>query len=319
MSFRTTTSFYKKILHELTKQDSKSKDLIPLIVEALSKRRRPMFVLVLDEIDILNSRHQEMLYTIFNLPMHKSTKVIIVGIANTLDFTSKTLTRYHSLNIDIMKEVIFQPYDKNQITGILKNRIAELVKEQPLFQDAAIQFCASKVASYSGDVRKSLEIMRRSIELVEQEVNKSTPLKERNHKNQMKPIKLVSIPHVMKIVNQVFGDKYDEAAQDDYNFPIQQKLVLCAIVLLTLDNAKNVDLGKCYDRFRKIARDRSIANLEINNTNLFLDMCEILETKSFITIQKSKDIRHTKLFLSIDLEEAKDLLKSHTLCRSILF
>lgn len=330
MSFQAAASFYKKIYQFLTNKCSTAKDLIPLIVDELSKPRGKMLILVLDEIDILDSRHQEMLYTIFNLPRYKSTKVIIIGIANTLDFTSKTLTRLHRLDIDTMKEIAFQPYDQGKIAAILRNRISKLTNEQPLFQEVAIELCARKVASLSGDVRKALEIMRRSIELVEQEANqtnRSNLLREQNQQQLVlngdlvdKSIKMVTISHVAKILSQVLGSKFEEVAQDDYSFPVQQKIVLSVLLLLSSEGAKQqLDLGKCYDRFRRITKDHLVLDqLEINSTNIFLDMCEMLESKGFIAIQKSKDIRCTKLSLLVSQEETKDLLKSNQLCRSIL-
>ena len=322
MAFSNANHFLKKLLCELqpTGNDSSSKDLTPLIVQALTESKTP-YVLVLDEIDILDSRHQEILYTIFNLPMYKSTKVIIIGIANTLDFTTKTLTRYHSLNIAPMKEVSFQPYDPAKLTGILKSRIRELVNE-PLFQAKAIEFCAKKVASYSGDARKALEILRRSVELVEHEMlqsaRSSNLLKEQNNQIVCSQVRLVGIQHVMKIVNQVYSDKVEETADEDYAFPIQQKIVLCILLLMLREKNKNPELGKCYDRLIRINKEKAL-NLEISTPNAFLDMCEMLEGKSFIVIQRSKDLRCTKLSLSISEEEATGLMKNHYVTKSILF
>lgn len=322
MAFTSSTNFFKKLLQDLNDGDHTTKDLTPQIVKALSRPGGQRCVLVLDEIDILDSRHQEMLYTIFNLPMYKSTKVIIVGIANSLDFTSKKLVRYHSLNINPMKEVSFQPYDPEKLTGVLRSRISELAG-RPLFQPAAIDFCAKKVASLSGDARKALEILRRSVELVEQEVLNSSKsfgaLKEQNNQEvcQQAEVKQVGIGHVAKILNQVYSDKFAEATDDDYNFPIQQKIVLCMILLMARDGNRNPELGKCYDRLIRIDKDRSL-NLEISTAGIFLDMCETLEGKSFIAIQRSKDLRCAKLSLAISEEEAKELLKANAVTRSIL-
>ena len=323
MAFTTATNFFKKVLFDLTKESPNTKDLTPLIVKALSEPNAKPYLMVLDEIDTLDSRHQEILYTIFNLPMYKSVKVIVIGIANTLDFTSSKLVRYHTLNITPVKEITFQPYDAAELTGILESRIRELVSE-PLFQANAVKFCAQKVASYSGDARKALEILRRSVELVEQEALQSlrslSLLKDQNNQEVCgsAAVKLVGIPHVLKIVNQVYSDKFVEATENDYNFPIQQKIVLCVILLMTRDGNRNPELGKCYDRLIQINKEKSL-NLEISTANNFMDMCETLEGKSFISVQRSKELRCAKLSLAISEEQAKELLKTNYVTKSILF
>lgn len=57
----------------------------------------------------------------------------------------------------------FSPYNETQISTIIRDRI-ESVNENydiaEIFKPEAIKFCASKVASASGDVRKALDICR---------------------------------------------------------------------------------------------------------------------------------------------------------------
>ena len=50
-------------------------------------------VLVLDEIDQLESKCQEVLYTLFEWPYLNNSKLILVGIANALDLTDRILPR----------------------------------------------------------------------------------------------------------------------------------------------------------------------------------------------------------------------------------
>lgn len=157
MRFSTSNSLYNKILNELTNSDydNKGNDLLLIIKEELIKQKK-MVILVLDEIDILDKLHQEMLNNIFGLVNFKGTKVIIVGIANTLDFTSKKLIKISSIDLKPIKSVSFTPYSVEEICGILKNRFAKINTNEQLIQDSAILFCAKKVAAYSGDARKAL-------------------------------------------------------------------------------------------------------------------------------------------------------------------
>lgn len=309
-----------------------------------------MLVLLLDEIDELDSKHQEMLYTVFDWPRLADAKVLIIGIANTLDFTVKALDRMHSLKLAPMQEIPFRPYDRAQISGILNERIRELKETgNLLIDDAAIELCARKVSSYSGDARKALDIMRRSIELAEH---------ERNLKEQEEQAKLIlksrkenggdgstdsteafagaegvanngsSVPavdppkvkvtHVMKILNQVFGSKVAAVQDDECNFPLQQQLLLCVcLILMSRESCKEVEVGKCFDNFVRICNQKHLA-FDVGNISDFKSMCDLLESKGFIALRAAKQIRATKLSISIDEDEVREMLMSKPLFSSLL-
>jgi len=54
---------------------------------------KKLILLVLDEIDQLESKCQEVLYTLFEWPYLNNSKLILVGIANALDLTDRILPR----------------------------------------------------------------------------------------------------------------------------------------------------------------------------------------------------------------------------------
>jgi cell division control protein 6 len=53
---------------------------------------------MLDEIDQLLTRDQEVLYRIFEWPMLKQSKCCVIGIANALDLTQRFLPRLIAKN-----------------------------------------------------------------------------------------------------------------------------------------------------------------------------------------------------------------------------
>lgn len=77
----------------------------------------------------------------------------------------------------------FQPYSLEQIIAILKKLIGpveieasrrfELTGEssKPLFNPAALEFCARKVASVSGDLRRALDLCRQAVSIAESEAS----------------------------------------------------------------------------------------------------------------------------------------------------
>ncbi|VDL27079.1 unnamed protein product [Hymenolepis diminuta] len=146
-----------------------SQDKVVSYVESFLTKisQRLPLILVLDEIDQLASRCQDVLYRIFGWPDNlKEAHIVLIGIANALDLTERLLPglRAHSLR---PIHVAFPPYSKDQIIQIIKSRITSDSKENSssAIDDAAIQFCARKVAASSGDVRTALAVCQRALEL----------------------------------------------------------------------------------------------------------------------------------------------------------
>ena len=101
----------------------------------------------------------------------------MVGIANTMDLPERLLPRIHSrLGLE---RVIFQGYTVSQIETIMKTRLGEL----DVFEDTAVEICARKVASISGDIRRALQIARRAAEICDREANQTLETRENQGEN----------------------------------------------------------------------------------------------------------------------------------------
>lgn len=57
------------------------------------KRRRLMTVLLVDEIDMLMTRDQSVLYSLFSWPHYPGARLAVIGIANTLDLPQRLLPK----------------------------------------------------------------------------------------------------------------------------------------------------------------------------------------------------------------------------------
>lgn len=62
-------------------------------VEACVSDQTRMYVVILDELDQLLSKHQQVLYSLFEWAAAPGSKLILVGIANALDLTERFLPR----------------------------------------------------------------------------------------------------------------------------------------------------------------------------------------------------------------------------------
>ena len=64
-----------------------------LIHDNTNKKRLPIVFLVLDEIDQLVAKDQDVLYRLFELAVQKDSRLVLIGIANAIDLTSRFLPR----------------------------------------------------------------------------------------------------------------------------------------------------------------------------------------------------------------------------------
>ncbi|NXH66852.1 CDC6 protein, partial [Hydrobates tethys] len=136
----------------------------------------PMVLLVLDELDQLESKEQDVLYTLFEWPRLPGSRLVLVGLANALDLTDRSLARLGARPAGSPRLLHFPPYTREQLTAILQERLGQVAGD-PVLDDAALQFCARKVSAVSGDARKALDVCRRAVEVVELEVRSQTLLK----------------------------------------------------------------------------------------------------------------------------------------------
>ncbi|KAI9789648.1 MAG: AAA ATPase [Candelina submexicana] len=133
-------------------------------------------LVVLDEIDHLLTLDLESLYALFEWSLQRSSRLILVGIANALDLTDRFLPRLKARNLK-PQLLPFLPYTATQIASVITTRLKSQTPSAalgqadnvPYIHPAAIQLCSRKVAAQSGDLRKAFDICRRAIDLVEAE------------------------------------------------------------------------------------------------------------------------------------------------------
>ena len=121
----------------------------------------------MDEIDQIETtiKSNTDLYKIFEWPYLPNSKLILIGIANSLDFTDRLLPRLE-LKPECKPRILkFLPYTKEDIISIVKDRLKSVQNAESgaqIIDDRALMLCASKIASTTGDIRKVLDICRYS-------------------------------------------------------------------------------------------------------------------------------------------------------------
>lgn len=144
---------------------------------------RDTCVVLVDELDQLVTKKQEVIYNFFNWPNQSHSKLIVLAIANTMDLPERELSNKINSRLG-SNRINFTPYDKNQLIEILTNRLEGLengisnssskgakagTSAGGVFAKDAIGLVAGKVAGVTGDARRALDICRRAVEKVEAE------------------------------------------------------------------------------------------------------------------------------------------------------
>lgn len=123
---------------------------------------RKSTILIVDELDILCNKRQDVVYNLLNWPNLNSARLIVVTIANTMDLPERVLMGKVSSRMGLTR-LTFQPYSHKQLQEIVASRLSGL----EAFSSDAIQLVARKVAALSGDARRALDIARRASEIAE--------------------------------------------------------------------------------------------------------------------------------------------------------
>eukprot|EP01083_Nonionella_stella_P179957 640345_1 len=166
MKLPTPQHLYTELAQTLLGQHIAPNTAVRKLVEYFSTKNdeRKVIVLLVDELDFLLTLKQKVIYNLFDWPTKKEAKLVVIGIANTIDLPERLLPRVSS-RLGTHR-VVFTPYSRHQLTQIIKQRLVST----KVFSADAIRFCASAVAGVSGDCRTALQICRRAVEIAQKDV-----------------------------------------------------------------------------------------------------------------------------------------------------
>jgi origin recognition complex subunit 1 len=153
-----------QILQQLTGQKATPDHAAALLEKRFSTPdpRRDPTVLLVDELDLLWTRKQTVMYNIFDWPTRQQAKLIVLAIANTMDLPERIMMNRVASRLG-QTRMTFQPYTFRQLQEIVSSRMRGV----KAFDEDAIQLAARRVAALSGDARRALDICRRATEMAE--------------------------------------------------------------------------------------------------------------------------------------------------------
>ncbi|XP_036401435.1 cell division control protein 6 homolog [Megalops cyprinoides] len=307
MTLRSSQSIFPLLAERLGASGSHSGQRL----ERLLTSAGPTVLLVLDEMDQLDSKAQDVLYTIFEWPYLPRSRLCLIGIANALDLTDRILPRLQSRPRCRPALLHFPPYSRQELAAIVQDRLTQGSSDAVL-DAAAVQFCARKVSAVSGDARKVLDICRRAVEMVESDVRSKKALSPAAEPKGSR----VSVPHVARVLSEVYGDRMASGGGEGESFPLQQKLLVCCLLLLTRQGkSREVTLGKLHEVNSRLCAQRQVGGVGQGEC---LSLCSLLESRGIFSLKKAKEARLTKVSLKIEERDVENALKDRALLGSIL-
>ncbi|GFS97907.1 cell division control protein 6 homolog [Trichonephila clavipes] len=326
MSISSPTTIYKTIGKELGLQSKiNSKNVAEALQKHVTSSKTPV-VMVLDEIEQLDCKGQQVLYNLFKWPHLPQSVLVLVTIANAMDLTDRILPRLHTFGYQ-PKLLNFPPYTKEQIVSILEDRLSEVQNNGTLvIKPIAIQFCARKIAAESGDVRKALNVCMRAIQVVEKRFSKQATLKSTSDDrcNPGSPMKrstvvqCVDVQEISAVLLEVYGSRLQTSTSnsESITMPLHSMILLCTLILMKKHcRLTDMTIGKAYNVYKKICMKRDIAGVDESE---FYRICSDMECQGILLKKPAKTTRLTKIILKIDEKEAEHIVQDKAMLPSIL-
>lgn len=273
-------------LHSITKYNEC--EMIERISKKLTGRTAKACLLVLDELDQLpRSKNANLIRTIFSWPSQPNSRLILIGIANAVNLTS----RYQVVSSlvgrnDSLTKVLFRPYNSTQIKAILEWYLENDENfEDELVEPKALEMISKKFARENGDIRGALNALKSSIDDSKQ--HKMEP--ENVHQFPTPPstpppspckekTNLASVANSCKKRQKVTSYKGDTT-------PFAHQVLLASIFkVCTMTKNNTINARTCKDFVRKALRHYDITVPDIE----YMTMLETLELQGLITVRKGR-------------------------------
>uniref|UniRef100_A0A674E5I1 Origin recognition complex subunit 1 n=1 Tax=Salmo trutta TaxID=8032 RepID=A0A674E5I1_SALTR len=203
---------YVQILQKLTGQKVTADHAAALLEKRFSNPtpKKETTVLLVDELDLLWTRKQNVMYNLFDWPTRRHARLVVLTIANTMDLPERIMINRVASRLGLTR-MSFQPYSFKQLQQIITSRLIKV----KAFDEDAMQLVSRKVAALSGDARRCLDICRRATEICEHSASHPSSAG------------LVRMSHVMEALDEMFSSSYITAIRCA---SLQEQLFLRAVI-----------------------------------------------------------------------------------------
>lgn len=264
MALPAPAAIFSKIYEKIFGGDLSSEKASVVLTKHFQRNTNKIHLLILDEIDRLQTKDSDVLYKIFEWPKLLGSNVILVGVANALDLTERIVPMLVSRGC--APELIhFQPYSPLQLSAIIERKVKDIHHEgRPVLDALAIKLCAAKVGACGGDLRCAINICRRALDIIE-----------------LRPDEKQT-----KIILDVCSNTLEnDLLIRSRALPLMQRLVLCAFYRLGVQD-KEVKASMVLSAFQVICLRVSSSERSSVHSTGFIGLLDALECGGFVLFTK---------------------------------
>jgi cell division control protein 6 len=248
-----------------------------------------IFIVVLDEIDaLIKTCGDGLLYelTRINETLHKS-KLSLIGISNDLRLKEFFDPRVFSSLSE--EEIVFRPYDANELRNILLER-AKLAFNENALSESALSLCAALAAAEHGDARRALDLLRVSGEVAER-VGASVVTEE----------------HVREAEKHIEHNRVVEALKD---LTLHSKLVILSVYHLDRAGVSSTITGEIYEVYGELCGELGVAPLTQRRLGTLVNELDAMGLLNAKVISMGRYGRTKKIRLEISRSLIRDVFGS---------
>ncbi|KAJ7405369.1 Origin recognition complex subunit 1 [Willisornis vidua] len=279
---------YVQILELLTGQKVTASHAAVLLAKLFSTpgpKRKPT-VLIVDELDLLWTQKQKVMYNLFDWPTQKHSKLIILAIANTMDLPERIMMNRVASRLGLTR-MSFQPYTYKQLQQIISSRL----KGVKAFEEDAVQLVSRKVAALSGDARRCLDICRRATEICEFARQNRSP-------------EMVRMAHVTEAIDEMFSSPYINAIR---NASLHEQIFLKAILAeFRRAGVEEATVQQVYQQHVALCRMEGMRSPSVSE---LMAICGRLGACRLLLLEASAKYLHMRVRLNLSQDDVMYALR----------
>ena len=260
-----------------------------------SRATRPCVILV-DELDLLAS--DSGLYKLFEWP--NEACVIIIAIANTMDLPERFLSARIASRLGLCR-VNFKPYAHPQLIAIIKLHL----KDNASISQEALEYCARKIASVSGDARKAIALAQRALE--ECRMGRERALSSTS----------VTLDAMIRTINGMASTSH---AMQLASMSANHKYLLLSVYLCLMGEMQMVQVEDVVERDWQLCRTHNLVSPSYGHILACLnDLCRLNAVSGVYTTNNDRALRRvSEVCLTISKDVLVEVLRGMRMERYLL-
>lgn len=325
--FKATSS--KSILNRICeyigieKGRKNESEMIAQITKMFSSRSSKPFLMVLDEMDQLpKSSNSNLFRTIFSWTKLNFSKLIIVGIANTLNLTARCQTVANILGPEYshVEKIIFKPYSSKDINLILNWYLENDENfEDALVDPKALDLISKKYARDRGDIRGALNALRSAVDDVlaakkKKEEEKVCEISQYPTPPSTPPPPCKETTNLASVANSVRKRQRESHYRNDTALPLHEIILVCLFKLCSASKDGGVDKREFYGKASDILQKYGCDSVSLNIGAAL----EQLEMQGLVIFKKRPGMRSDRIILKASESEVSRLAQNKDLISGFL-